>query len=312
MGQTDGEVLGLPAAGDADRWIPIKGPHGDTGLYLVMRSAGGRLHVGVGWKWSVTVTADGLVVSICAHVPLLSTDGTGNGTCVDIATAEAPLRLAAEVTLRDGFHTVGLGFQGLRGSITLTGVTEPPGVALVLLGLQLPGETAPRDRSLADLSNLPGSAWIETAVALFAAQLAAAGASGAVGASKAAAVVNHLLPLLGITAPAGKPRLRWEDLPARGGAVFDEWFLALVTVPEAMKAWLGCWEGLLGEGAGTLISGGLSAERSGTRADPWWVGMSVAGVDTAITAAIETQASGTRLLYLGLRVGVAEPITLAG
>eukprot|EP01136_Pigoraptor_vietnamica_P018183 Opistho-1_new@64404 len=78
MGQADGEVLGLPAAGDEDRWIPIRGPDGDTGLYLVMRSTSGRLFVGVGWKWSVT--EGDLVVSLWAHVPLLSTDGTGGGT----------------------------------------------------------------------------------------------------------------------------------------------------------------------------------------------------------------------------------------
>ena len=66
--------------------------------------------MGVGWKWSVT--ADPLVVSLWAHVPLLSTDGTGGGTRIDIATPEAPLRLAADVTLRTGFRTAGLAFQG--------------------------------------------------------------------------------------------------------------------------------------------------------------------------------------------------------
>lgn len=311
MGQTNGEVLGLPAAGDADRWIPIQGPDGATGLYLVMRSAGGRLYVGLGWKWSVT--AGDLVVSLWAHVPLLSTDGTGDGTRVDIATPEAPMRLAADVTLRNGFRTASLAFQGVRGSITITGITEPPSVALVLLGLQLPGEAAPRDRSLVDLINLPGSAWIQTAVALFTAQLSAAGASGDAGAAKAAAVVNHLLPLLGITAPTGKPRLHWEELPARGGAVFDEWFLALITAPGAMTTWLGHWKGLLSEGVGVPIPVGVAipVAGNGTRADPWLVGLSVAGVESAITAAIETQASGVRLLYLGLRVG-ATPISLAG
>jgi hypothetical protein len=304
MGQTDGEVLGLPAAGDEDRWIPIRGPDGDTGLFLVMRSATGRLFVGVGWKWSVT--EGDLVVSLWAHVPLLSTDGTGPGTRVEIASETAPLRLAADVSLRNGFGTAGLAFRGVRGSISITGIERPPDVALVLLGLQLPGEAAPRDRSLADLINLPGSAWIETAVALFTAQLRAAGDAGA---DRAAAVVDELLPLLGISAPAGRPRLRWEDLPTRGTAVFDDWFLALVGTPGAMVGWLGHWQQLLVAGVGAPVP--IAVEGAGTRPDPWRVGVRVAEVEALVTAAVETQASGQRLLYLGLRAG-SMPIPLAG
>lgn len=307
MGQADGEVLGLPAAGDEDRWIPIRGPDGDTGLYLVMRSTSGRLFVGVGWKWSVT--EGDLVVSLWAHVPLLSTDGTGGGTRVEIASELAPLRLAADVSLRNGFGTAGLAFRGVRGSITITGIERPPDVALVLLGLQLPGETSPRDRSLADLINLPGSAWIETAVSLFTAQLRAAGNGADAGAQRAAAVVDELLPLLGISAPAGLPRLRWEDLPARGPVVFDDWFLALVGTPNAMVSWLGHWQGLLRAGVGAPVP--VAVEGSGTRADPWRIGVRVAGVEALVTAAVEAQASGVRQLYLGLRAG-SEPIVLAG
>ena len=313
MGRTNGEVLGLPAAGDGDQWIPIQGPDGDTGLYLVLCSKSGRLHFGLGWRWRVT--ADALAVSMWAHVPLLSTDGTttAGGTRVEVATPSAPLRLAADVTLRDGFGTAGLAFRGVRGSVSISGISEPPSVALVLLGLQLPGETTPRDRSLADLINLPGSAWIETAVALFTAQLSAAAGPGDATASKVQAVLDHLLPLLGISAPTGSPRLRWEELPARGEAVFDDWFLALVNAPDAMRRWLGHWKGLLSEGLGTAIPAGvaIAVDGNGTRADPWHVGLSVGGVDTAVTAAVENPASGTRLLFLGLRVG-ATPIPLAG
>lgn len=313
MGRTSGEVVGLPAAGDVDQWIPIQGPDGDTGLYLVLCSKLGRLHFGLGWRWRVT--ADELASSMWAHVPLLSTDGTttAGGTRVEVATRDAPLRLAADVSLRDGFGTAGLAFSGVRGSVSISGISEPPSVALVLLGLQLPGETTPRDRSLADLINLPGSAWIETAVALFTAQLSAAAGTDDTASRKVQAVLDHLLPLLGISAPAGSPRLRWEELPARGEAVFDDWFLALVNTPNAMRRWLGHWQGLLSEGLGTSIPAGvdIAVNGNGTRADPWHVGLSVGGVDTAATAAVDSPASGTRLLFLGLRVG-ATPIPLAG
>ena len=112
MGQSSGEVLGLPAAGSEDRWIPIQGPAADIGLYLVLRSSGTpkRLYVALGWRWSIEV--DALAVSLWAQLPLLSTDGTGAGTRVDIATPLAPLRLAVEVTLADGFDAPGLSFDG--------------------------------------------------------------------------------------------------------------------------------------------------------------------------------------------------------
>ena len=99
MGQSSGEVLGLPAAGGEDRWIPIQGPALDIGLYLVMRSAAGRLYVGLGWRWSMADAGSGLTVAIRAQLPLLSTDGTGPGTRVDIATAQAPIRLSVELSL---------------------------------------------------------------------------------------------------------------------------------------------------------------------------------------------------------------------
>ncbi|MCU0924506.1 MAG: hypothetical protein MUF44_00255 [Hydrogenophaga sp.] len=318
MGQTGGEVLGLPAAGSEDRWIPIQGPAADIGLYLVLRSSGTpqRLYLALGWRWSVAV-AD-LTVSIWAQLPLLSTDGTtgtasGAGTRVEIATPQAPLRLAVEVALAHGFVGPGLRFGGVRGSLAITGLETPPDVALVLLGLQLPGETAPRDRSLADLIALPGSEWIQMAVALFAAQLSAAAGGGDETARKVQAVVDHLMPLLGITAASEPARLRWEDIPTRGAAVFEDWLLALVSVPSAMSHWLDHWVGLLRvplNGVAPsdlhLISGGV-----GTRSAPWHAGLRIGTVDTAITAAVETQASGARRLFLGLRVH-STPITLSG
>ncbi|MBL8329112.1 MAG: hypothetical protein JNJ71_09695 [Rubrivivax sp.] len=301
LGQTDGEVLGLPAAGEDDRWIPIRGPDGDTGLYLVMRSASGRLYVGVGWRWAIEI--DDLNIALWAHVPLISTTGTGPGTRVEIASPTAPMRLAAEVTLDGGFGASGLQFRGVRGSIAIQGFSEPPAVALVLLGLRLPGDASARDRSLADLLNLPAAAWIETAAALFTAQLQA------LGSPQATAIVGHLLPLLGITAPAGGPRLRWETLPERGTAVFDDWFLALVADGAALRGWLGHWQGLLLAGAGGPLP--LAVEGAGTRADPWRVGVRTGGIAVLATAATETAADGVRRLLLGLRAGSAD-IPLAG
>lgn len=299
LGSSEAGTLGLPAAGE-DRWLPINGPDGTpTGLYLVLRSDSGTLHVALGWRW--TVSAGDLDVSLWAQLPLLSTGGTASSTAVNIASPEAPLRVAAEVRLRGGFGAAGLAFNGVRASLTITGLTEPPQVALVMLGLQLPGETSARDRSLAELASLPGSAWIETAVALFTAQLQA------LAGPQAAALVSHLLPLVGLTAPAPLPRLAWEQLPSRGVLVFEDWFLALTNSGDAMGAWLGHWQGLLQAGAGGPLP--IAFNGRGSRAEPWRAGVSVGPVQIQVLAAVEPRAAGGRDLYLGLHVG-STPIPL--
>lgn len=299
LGSSEAGTLGLPAAGE-DRWLPIKGPDGaPTGLYLVLRSESGTLHVALGWRW--TVTAGDLDVSLWAQLPLLSTGGTASSTAVNIASPEAPLRVAAEVRLRGGFGAAGLAFNGVRASLTITGLTAPPQVALVMLGLQLPGEATARDRSLAELASLPGSAWIETAVALFTAQLQA------IAGPQAAALVSHLLPLVGLTAPAPLPRLAWEQLPSRGALVFEDWFLALTNSSDAMGAWLGHWQGLLQAGAGGPVP--IAFNGRGSRAEPWQAGVTVGPVQIQVLAAVEPRAAGGRDLYLGLRVG-STPIAL--
>ena len=307
LGDTSAEVLGMPAGGD-DHWIPIRDQDGhETGLYLVMSSTAGRMRVGLGWRMDA-VEGD-VTVGLWAHIPLLSTDGTtdttaGRGTRIEIATAESPVRIAAEVTLTTGFGVEGLRFRGVRGVIAVKGFTAPPDVGLVLLGLEMGGDP-PVDRSLADLASLPGTAWIDTAVALFTAQLRQAGAGDA-----ASLVADFVLPLAGITAPGTMPRLHWEELPTRGVVIFDEWFGALISSPTAMREWLAKWQGLLHAAAGAPPF--VAAAGIGTRADPWRAGVQLPGIPVIIepTAAVETQDSGARVLYLGLRVR-STPFALA-
>ena len=306
LGDTNAEVLGMPAGGTDDHWIPIRDPDGhETGLYLVVSSKSSRMHVGLGWRFDAT--EGDVTVSIWAHIPLLSTNGTttGDGTRLEIATEAAPVRIATEITLAGGFGVDGLRFRGVRGMISVKGFTAAPDVGLVLLGLQL-GDAPATDRSLADLAALPATAWIETAIALFTAQLRQAGAADA-----ASIVADFVLPLAGVTASGAIPRLAWETLPARGPAVFDEWFNALVSTPNGMRDWLSKWQGLLHKA--TNAPALRAPAGSGTRADPWRAGVTLPGTSVIIepTAAIETQNSGARMLYLGLRVS-STPFALAG
>src|SRR5829696_1670162 len=268
LGDSNAEVLGMPAGGTEDHWLPIRDPSGEpTGLYIVLTRKPPSLIVGLGWKWSTTENR--VTVSTWAHVPLLETAGTGATTRLAVATEQAPVRVAAEVVLDGGFGVEGLRFRGVRGVVSVKGVTAPPDVALVLLGLQL-GDAAAQDRSLADLASLPATAWIETAVSLFTAQLTQAGAGSA-----ANIVKDYVLPLLGVTAPSPLVRLKWEELPQKQSRVFDEWFNAMVSSPTAMRAWLGKWQGLLQSGAGVPLTANVAG--SGSRADPWRADVPIAG-----------------------------------
>ncbi len=295
LGDSNAEVLGMPAGGTQDHWIPIRDPDGgETGLYIVLSRKPPSLIVGLGWKWEATENL--VTVRTWAHVPILKTAGTGPSTRLAVATAEAPVKIAAEVSLEGGFGVEGMRFRGVRGVVSVGGITAPPDVALVLLGLEM-GESPAQDKSLADLAALPAAAWIETAVSLFTAQLSAAGAGSA-----ATIVKDFLLPLMGVTAPSPMVRLRWEELPQRGLSIFDDWFNSMVGNPAAMRAWLGKWQALLQSGAGVPLTANVAG--SGTRADPWRAEVPVAGtVRIAPTAAVETRPNGTRVLYLGFRVG---------
>ncbi|MEO8193523.1 MAG: DUF6603 domain-containing protein [Gemmatimonadales bacterium] len=295
VGDSNAEILGMPGAGTDDHWLPIRDPDGNpTGLYVVMTRKEPSLIVGLGWKWETT--EDRVTIRTWAHVPLLATAGTTATTRIAVGTEDAPVRVAAEVVLEDGFGVEGLRFRGVRGAVAVKGTTNPPDIALVLLGLQV-GDSAPEDRSLTDLGSLPANTWIETAMALFTAQLAQAGDG-----TTANIVNDYVLPLLGVSGEAPMVRLAWEKLPEKGRAVFDEWFSSMVSSPDTMRAWLAKWQGLLQIGAG--ISPTASVAGSGTRADPWVAEVGVAGgVVLSPTAALETRADGVRMLYLGLRVG---------
>src|SRR5919106_1522214 len=92
LGDSEAEVLGVPAGGTDDHWIPIRDQNGTpTGLYLVLTRRAPHLHFALGWKWEVTDAA--VTVRTWAQVPLLRTDGTGSGTEPRFATADAPVRL---------------------------------------------------------------------------------------------------------------------------------------------------------------------------------------------------------------------------
>ncbi|HVE80350.1 MAG TPA: hypothetical protein VNA89_15905, partial [Gemmatimonadaceae bacterium] len=301
LGTERAEVLGLPGPNANETWYAIKDGAGNpTGLYIVARKAGAVLHFGVGVRWSTT--ADPIAVRIWAHVPLIAANVPSVGTQFTTGKAGSPVQLAIEVTQTSGssFGTPELSFEGVKIAGRLEFEGAPPQVSFVFLKLKLPDGQPAADRSLADLASVAPRAWIEMALALFTAQLGARTPG-----SPAALVRDHLLPVLGIT---GAPGIRWEQMPQREAAVLRDWILALLDDGDAMRAWLEHWKGLLAAGNAPIAVAG-----SGTRADPWRVGVTLgtAPVSLVFTMAAQTAQSGVRSLFPGLMVSSAA-VQIAG
>ncbi|MCP4424813.1 MAG: hypothetical protein GY803_09995 [Chloroflexi bacterium] len=306
LGSSDPQVLGLPTGtGDGETWYPINGPDGNsTGLYLVTRQDGTYVHFGIGVRWSTAV--DPLNISIWAHVPLVKTNGTSGGTSFVLGQGSSyetgsPVQMAVEITSSDRFGTAELGFSGVKlaGQVLFSQV---PQVSFVFLDLQLPDGQPASDRSLADLTNIEAREWIEMAISLFVAQLTETADS------TVQLIRDNLLPILGLSGSV--PSIHWEELPARGLTVFQEWLLALVDNETHLTTWLNHWLNLLSAEA---LDTALPFVGSGTRPDPYRIGVrfNAGNISLFFTMAAVANDDGSRTLYPGIWLQ-APTVTISG
>jgi len=240
-GRTWIEILAEPVAGlGAVRFHLVLDdqPSGEVRLYL-----GLKLDAGV----PDTLCRASLLF------PLFRVPKAGPGAAPDpdlVGNAGGVIELTADFILSAAAPAAGeaaLAGLGLLVSIpTDSGAT--PDVGLTLTGLQLPGESAPRDLalSLADPGALE-EAGIELILALLQAQIgAAAGTSPNVAA---------LARLLGLDPGAGIPALPVDDILTRGPQALSEWVAAALGSAAARTAWLDALADLLGNGAAATPAG---------------------------------------------------------
>lgn len=288
------DVLGLPGPNANETWYPIKdGDDKPTGLYLVARKDTNLFHIGVGVRWSTS--ADPITARVWAHVPLLAV-GAG-GANFSMGQAGSPVQLAIEIAHKNGFGNDQLHFDGIKlaGSILFTGAA--PEISFVFVKLKLPNGQQAADRTLANLASIAPREWVEMALAILSTQL-----GGGTPSPDLVLVRDHLLPILGIT---GTPGIRWEEMPQRGAAVLRDWMAALLNDANAARAWLGHWGALLGTGTGKTP---LALAGTGTRSDPWRVGVTLGPqrVVVSVTLAMQTAGSGTRSLFPGVLIGSSD------
>lgn len=317
LGDVGGRALGVPVKDPAllGTWYPIQNPRTQrpTGLYAVSYERGKGAEkvqvfgLGAFHRWSMPPASPALTVNAWGLVPIVRVGKMGVQPVLNVPGYPITVGIAAEGPQGEDaeplVNTHGFRFNGVKVSAALdvAAARDPVTLALTVLALQLPGDDAPADRSLADLAAIPGTQIIDTASSLFLAALAQLSAE----AEKRAA---YLLPVLGLasTVPGAEtrlPLLRWDRLfalasnPKEITEPFRAWFTEITSDPARVRTWLGSVAGLLGHPK-VAVSG------DGSRADPF----AAAVVDLtaqrvgvlSFTLASIVDAEGARRLYPGL------------
>jgi hypothetical protein len=321
LGEVGGRALGVPVKDPAllGTWYPIQNPKTQlpTGLYVVSYADGKRQVFGLGafHRWRLPADAPALTVNAWGLVPVVRVGAEGVQPVLNLAGYPITVGIAAEgpegKDAEPLVDTHGFRFNGVKVSAALdvAAAADPVRLALTVLQLQLPGDAAPADRSLADLAAIPGTQIIDTASSLFLAALAQLSA-------EAEARAAYLLPVLGLASAVPKsetrlPLLRWDrlfalaagkedngkDEPKDVTAPFRAWFQEVTADPALVRAWLGAVAGLLGA-TGVKVTG------DGTRAHPFSVpAADLTGARVGVlsfTLASVVDPAGARRLYPGL------------
>jgi hypothetical protein len=266
-----------------ETWHPLLGAQARGNAYLTVNTAS-AVTFGFAGNFYSTKTPTPLA-SLRAHLPLVSFSG-GNVTAV-AGTANGPLDVSLRIHLGLAYSADPIGLD----SVIVTASLAPLGgtaatLTVSLEGLQLDA-TGPQN-VLLDPANL-GPEAIHLIIGFLREQLSRlAGPTG-----EAAAVANHLLPLLGF-GDDGIPQFPFTQLSSPGA--LNTWFSSLLqgggTAP--IVPWLRHLVGLIG-------SSDLTITGTGTEANPWVAPIldfgSAAGSGLGITLASKTVSSTTSFLF---------------
>lgn len=294
----------VPGAPANESWHPILGTQPRGNVYLTSRS-NGSVTFGLAGDFNSTDWPPA-TASLRAQLPLIRFDGT---TARAIAgTADGPLEIDLRIQLGWKLGPDPIGLEAALVTVRLAPLPTSIATAnlvITLQQLQLDSSGA-RDVVL-DPAQLTSEA-IHLVVGLVREKLSRlAGATG-----EAAAVADHLLPLLGFGSD-GIPPFPFEDIS--NPAALNNWFASLLQTAGTppIVAWVGHLAGLLGS-SDTGVAG------SGTESDPWSVPVlplgSVSGSGVALTlsksAAASTTSISAGLLVSVIPSGATPPLRIEG
>jgi hypothetical protein len=274
-----------PGAPPTEKWHPLLGPQDRGNLYLTVANGSGPLKIGL--AGDAHSTASPLTASLRGHLPLVSV--TGGSVSFISGTADGPFEAEVRVELNWAISKgQAIDLAAIRASAVLQPAATPPAsLRIVLEGLRLEGTGAPRDTEL-DPNHLDAPAFqLVTGLLHEKLREIAGGVAG-----EAAAMANHLMPLLGLD--AGLPAFPFATITT-DPASFRNWIGALVSSGKIAE-----WAGHLG----AIFGGAVSAQGSGTETDPWRVRIFSIDPNSPVegTFAQVTEAhSGTPRMNVGIR-----------
>ncbi|WP_212004523.1 DUF6603 domain-containing protein [Chitinophaga sp. HK235] len=315
LGKIGGNALGIPIqdASLLGTWYPIKNGQEPTGFYLVSYEREtdtvketvlglGVLHI---WKVPPSPGNPLLTVNVWGLMPFVA---IGNGSFKITFTHEGyPISLGIATEGGDPKLPLvdinGISFDGVKFSALIdVAARDPFSVSLEVLALKL-GAAPPANKSLADLLAISGQEMLEIATNLF------MGALSYVFPNQQQ-YLNYITPLLGLSSQVPNlavklPVMEWYNLfevaanpdkyPDGVKTLFFNWFNALCTDPEALKGWISCLSGFLGN-INIQVTG------TGTRIDPYQLKiLAVNGIGQLNFAVATTvDEGGIRYFYPGL------------
>ena len=321
LGSAAGQAMGLPVKDPAllGTWYPLvtPDPKAARGLYIVNYESGGEQVFGIGVLGQFDVpSADPVVtLDVWGLVPVLRMGA--NGVTPVLTEAGFPISLGLAVegggtasgTGKPLFSLEDVSFDGVKVNVLIDVAAPKVTAEIDVLRLKLPGETAARNMSLAEIAALSSLQIQNTVAALFVGALSQLS-------DKAADEARYLLPILGINGvvPGQKtalPQLDWGqllDIAVKGkGDVaqpFRDWFGKLTDSRDLLGIWLTAIGGALGADA-------PKATGTGSRASPLAVRLTeISGIGAlSLTMGSTVAPDGTRQIYPGLQF-LAEPRAL--
>ena len=277
------DVPEIPDLPPGQTWIPVIGGDGPLRLFVVVESASdGAVSLSLGARVQSARPPDASVVAV---VPLVRLS-PGQPPALPLGTNDGVVALSASVAT--GVDPTP-GQAGLRAA-TLHALIPTGGAAAVvdlnLVGLQLPGETAPHDVVLTPGDELLGQV-LSLLVGLLQTQQGPAGAA-----------VRRVLSLVGLHAGASAiPRLSLDELLEQGTDALWSWLRSLAATDGAPQAWLTELAGLLGLPASAVSGAGTELAPYSVCADlPGAAG----GSRVCLTLVVGSDASGQRVLRPGV------------
>ncbi len=323
LGEVSGQAIGVPIKDPAlvGTWYPINmpGTADPTGLYVGSYPKGDDQVFGIAvyHNWPIPSSNPKLQVSAWAMAPLLSVGGGKLEPALTRPGYPITIGVAAQgLGSKPLIDTNGFSFGGVKFSaaidVAASSLTGAVKLSIVVMQLQLPGETTAKDMSLADLEAISATEILNTASALFVSALSNLSQT-------AADRAKYLLPALGISTivPGSKtqmPPLGWEQLlriVIDGGdpaTPFVNWFQKVAGTPDLLQLWLSCIAGFMGQ-PGTVTG-------DGSRTNPFMATLLDLSKTTPAIGVLSFSAATTvdtdralRVFYPGLQF-TAAPIQL--